>query len=167
MCNFTEEATSYLEIPKLKRLQGETFNYTCEVTSFNATRDNVTNSTDLECDQTTPTEILGPRKCHGEPYNKNFFKKSPYDFIMNSPLDLYTSYYYPDRHKVLFNLYAFDSVRSNRTHAPTLNLINCDFKYFLNDIQALIQVETNNFIEMAVKGRSATNPVQDTSVIND
>ena len=41
------------------------------------------------------------------------------------------------RHKVLFNLYAFDAVFSNRTHAPTLNLINCDFKYFF-DKQALI-----------------------------
>ena len=56
---------------------------------------------------------------------------------------------YVKRHRVLFNLYAFDSVRGNNTHSPTLNLINCDFKYFL-DKQALIQVETNNFIEMAV-----------------
>lgn len=65
--------------------------------------------------------------------------------------ELYTDYKYPDRHHLLFNLYAFDSIRSNRTHAPTLNLINCDFKYFLDDMQALINVETNNFIEMAVK----------------
>ena len=49
-----------------------------------------------------------------------------------------THFYYPYRHKVLFNLYAFDSLRSNRTHAPTLNLVNCDFKYFLDDIEALI-----------------------------
>ena len=53
------------------------------------------------------------------------------------------------RHQVLFNLYAFDGVRSNRTHTPTLNLINCDFKYF-HDKQALIQVETNNFVEQSI-----------------
>lgn len=45
---------------------------------------------------------------------------------------------------MLFNLYGFDPYRSNRTHSPTLNLIDCDFKYFF-DMQALIQVETNNY----------------------
>ena len=54
---------------------------------------------------------------------------------------------YADRHNVLFNLYAFDTYRSNRTHSPTLNLIDCDFEYFF-DMQALIQVETNNYIQM-------------------
>ena len=49
-----------------------------------------------------------------------------------------TTFNYVYRHKVLFNLYAFDSIRSNRTHSPTLNLINCDFKYFLDDSEALI-----------------------------
>ena len=49
----------------------------------------------------------------------------------------------------MFNLYAFDPIHSVRTHAPTLNLYNCDFKYF-HDKQALIQVETNNYVEMAV-----------------
>ena len=48
------------------------------------------------------------------------------------------------RHQVLFNLYAFDSTSSNRNHSPTLNLHNCDFKYFL-DKQALIHTETNNY----------------------
>lgn len=57
LCNFTEEATSYLETPKLKRLQGTTFNYTCEVASFNATANNVTNQTDTLCDASTPTTI--------------------------------------------------------------------------------------------------------------
>ena len=45
--------------------------------------------------------------------------------------------HYLARHRVLFNLYGFDPVHSNRTHAPTLNLLNCDFKYF-HDKQALI-----------------------------
>ena len=51
---------------------------------------------------------------------------------------------------MLFNLYSFDSLRSDRTHAPTINLIGCDFK-FMFDKQALIQVETNNFVEMNLK----------------
>ena len=48
------------------------------------------------------------------------------------------------RHRVLFNLYSFDKVRSNNTHTPTLELDNCDFKYFLGNQTALIQLETNN-----------------------
>ena len=137
------------------------------MTSFNATASNVTNQTDTLCDASTPTTNKGPRSCYGEPAHADFFAKSPWDFEFSVVADLLTRYYYPDRHKVLFNLYAFDSVRSNRTHAPTLNLVNCDFKYFLNDIQALIQVETNNFVEMAVKSKSVTNPLQDTGVIRD
>lgn len=49
-------------------------------------------------------------------------------------------------------------MRSNRTHSPTLNLINCDFVYFLDDMQALIQVETNNYVEMAVESKQLLNP---------
>ena len=56
---------------------------------------------------------------------------------------------YYDRHNVLFNLYGFDAYRSERTHSPELNLINCDFKYFF-DMQALIQVETNNYFEAGI-----------------
>ena len=62
---------------------------------------------------------------------------------------------YYKRHRVLFNLYAFDSVHSNLTHSPTLNLYNCDFKYF-HDKQALIQVENNNYAEMAVSDADDT-----------
>ena len=72
-----------------------------------------------------------------------------------------------DRHHVLFNLYAMDAVRSNRTHSPTLNIINCEFKYFLDDNSALIQVETNNFIEMAVESKGKANPVLETANIGD
>ena len=60
---------------------------------------------------------------------------------------------YQVRHNVLFNLYAFDALHSNLTHSPTLNLYNCDFKYF-HDKQALIQVENNNYQEMAVYNAS-------------
>ena len=68
---------------------------------------------------------------------------------------LATKFEYVKRHKVLFNLYSFDALNSNRTHSPELKLINCDFKYFMNN-QALIQVETNNFIEMAVMSTDLT-----------
>ena len=60
------------------------------------------------------------------------------------------------RHRVIFNLYAFDSMRSIREHAPTLILKNCDFKYFTGDkIDALIQVEVNNFGEMGYNPSAA------------
>lgn len=49
-------------------------------------------------------------------------------------------------------------MHSERTHSPTLNLIDCDFKYFFNQT-SLIQVETNNFIELGVafKKKLTTN----------
>ena len=34
-------------------------------------------------------------------------------------------------------------------HSPTLRLIDCDFKYFFH-MQALVQVETNNLVEMGI-----------------
>ena len=45
---------------------------------------------------------------------------------------------------MLFNLYAFDSTRTLLTKPPELELIGCTFKYFVNKLDALIQVETNN-----------------------
>ena len=89
-----------------------------------------------------PTAPEGIRACPGEPYSEDFFFKR-YNRRETA------GYLY--RHKVLFNLYAMDSVHSNRTHSPTLNLYGCEFKYFIENEQALIQVETNNYSEMAVK----------------
>ena len=75
-----------------------------------------------------------------KPYHEEFFEKTPYnydidwrreeleDLIIEPPIELQ----YMKRHRVLFNLYSFDSYRSNLTHSPTLNLIDCDFKYFLD-----------------------------------
>ena len=93
------------------------------------------------------------RACQGEPYHTDFFKKSPHHY-KHSTKKVATELNYLDRHRVLFNLYAFDAIHSNLTHAPTINLINCDFNYFF-DKQALIQVETNNFVEMAVEYKDA------------
>ena len=44
----------------------------------------------------------------------------------------------------MFNLYAFDSLRSTAITPPQLEIVNCTFKYFVNHHDALIQVETNN-----------------------
>ena len=37
LCDFEEEATGNLEVPKLKKLQGDSYNYTCSIQNFNAT----------------------------------------------------------------------------------------------------------------------------------
>ena len=46
--------------------------------------------------------------------------------------------YHTKRHKVLFNLYAFDPIRSVRTNPPQLELVGCTFKYFVDKLDALI-----------------------------
>ena len=51
-------------------------------------------------------------------------------------------------------------MHSERTHSPTLNLIDCDFKYFFNQT-SLINVETNNFAELGIifKEESERDPL--------
>ena len=44
----------------------------------------------------------------------------------------------------MFNLYAFDKLRSVQVKPPELEIVNCSFKYFVNHLDALINVETNN-----------------------
>lgn len=46
---------------------------------------------------------------------------------------------------MLINLYAFDGTRTTNIEPPKLVLTNVDFKYFINDYEALILVENNNF----------------------
>ena len=70
--------------------------------------------------------------CQGEPYHTDFFDKTVYHYDSSVYYYWYIGVHYVKRHNVLFNLYSFDSLSSNRTHAPTLNLHNCDFKYFLD-----------------------------------
>ena len=57
LCDFKEEATSYLETPKLIDIQGKTLNYTCAVADFNATLNRVTNETDRLCVEELPKSI--------------------------------------------------------------------------------------------------------------
>lgn len=80
LCDFEQEATSYLETPKLKKMQGDDIKYECRIKGFNATENRATNVTDTKCDDLLPTTYLGPRSCRGEPAHANFFKKSPYSF---------------------------------------------------------------------------------------
>ena len=42
------------------------------------------------------------------------------------------------RHKTLFNLYAFDKMRTKNTAPPSLEIINCSFKYFVNSLDSII-----------------------------
>ena len=58
--------------------------------------------------------------CTGEPYHEDFFKYS----VENG--------YFPKRHKVLFNLYAFDPMRTVNTSPPQIKIQNCKFKFFVN-----------------------------------
>ena len=51
-----------------------------------------------------------------------------------------TSIYY-NRTRTLFNLYSYPDYLAYSYQPPTLTLIDCDFKYFLNDYTSLIQVE--------------------------
>lgn len=119
---------------------------------------------DEACAEQLTDDILGVRACQGEPHHAEFFESTEYSYdnVLQLLDDIWITVegnntdrkyeqnlHYVKRHKVLFNLYAFDSVHSDRTHAPTLNLYNCTFKYF-HDKQSLIQVETSNYAEMAV-----------------
>ena len=107
------------------------YNYTC-LSDFNATTMGVELEEDNACTETFSTTPAGVRACQGEPYHSEFFEKSPYNYFFNFVNYLPTTFHYVKRHKVLFNLYSFDSFHSNKTHSPTLNIYNCDFKYFLD-----------------------------------
>ena len=72
-------------------------------------------------------------KCSGEPYHEDFFSYNEFNK------------YNTKRHKVLFNLYAMDDIMTTKTSPPKLELRDCIFKFFVNKLDALIQVETNNF----------------------
>ena len=56
------------------------------------------------------------------------------------------------RHHTLFNLYAFAEHMTNHGSVPTLNIINCEFEYFLKDYDSLIHVETTNLNEGYLSG---------------
>ena len=71
-----------------------------------------------------------------------------YEPLINSYEEPRADYFV--RHNVLFNLFGFDPIFSMNVQSPTLNLVDCDFKFFFNK-SALIQVETNHFVEMGLE----------------
>ena len=83
------------------------------------------------------TQSIGSvRSCKGEAYSED------YDTVFSGGTVKYL------RHKVLFNLYNFDLDQSRFKSDGTvplveLTLTNCEFKYFLDDYEALIYVETS------------------------
>ena len=135
-CNVRDNAG---ELTTLDELHVETLNYapiqgfeyTCEP-SFNKTAKLPPNDIDQRC--FTPEYIVNANSagCTGDPYDTNFFKYSS------------DNNQFMKRHKTLFNLYAFDQLRTKNTKAPQLKIINCEFKFFVNTLNSLIQVETNN-----------------------
>ena len=140
-CNFKEEPTGYLRDANVtKNLDSfiRDFNYTCN-TFFNYTNDQPPFDADKECivDNENPYS-WGASGCKGEVFDQDFWttrQKIPFQDHFTGLNDVYNwiqDFEYQHRHNVLFNLYAFDTYRSNRTHSPTLNLIDCDFEYFFD-----------------------------------
>ena len=79
------------------------------------------------------SSVESVRACPGEPYHADFFTQDS------------SSKIYYKRHRVLFNLYNFDRVRASSTAKQAkLVLKGCKFHYFLDNYEALINVETNN-----------------------
>ena len=106
------------------------FEYTCESNFVKATN-KPPSAIDERC---FPTYLVNPvsDSCTGEPHHSDFWHYSA------------KNKYFTKRHKVLFNLYAFDPMRTTNKNPPKLEIVNCSFKYFVGHLDALIQVETNN-----------------------
>jgi len=101
--------------------------------NFDAKKDGLELEHDDHCTSEKESEIKNGRSCPGDPHDDDFFK-----------VDGTHDFYYKRRH-ALFNLYAFDHLRTGRIHAPELQLVECDFNYFLDpSYEALVVVETNN-----------------------
>lgn len=76
----------------------------------------------------TPEDKTEPNSatCSGDPYHADYF-----DYNSQNR-------YFYKRHKTLFNLYAFDRLRTKNVNSPALTIINCEFKYFVNSLNSLI-----------------------------
>ena len=85
--------------------------------NWNATAERPPGEKDNRCFPGDDTVTTGTSFCGGEPYDPDFWVNDGQGYYL--------------RHKVIFNLYAFDSMRSQKEHAPRLSLTRCDFKYFV------------------------------------
>lgn len=52
---------------------------------------------------------------------------------------------YNKRRKTLFNLYMFADHNTIKNSPPELIIEDCEFEYFFNGFESLINVETNSF----------------------
>ena len=138
----------------MENLKIDNFDYECEE-AF--TKSDYVPPTDVD-NRCFPAEyIVSPNSanCTGEPYDDNFFE---YSTENNA---------FVKRHKVLFNLYAFDPLRSLSVKPPELEIVGCTFKYFVNKLDALIQVETNNLGYMGTPATTTENDDGSTSTTED
>lgn len=116
---------------QMNHLKMNNFEYTCESNFVKATN-KPPSAIDERC--FPPEYLVNPvsDSCTGEPHHSDFWHYSAKNL------------YFTKRHKVLFNLYAFDPMRTTNKNPPKLEIVNCSFKYFVGHLDALIQVETNN-----------------------
>ena len=154
-CAFEEEPTEYLANATVEAWKERLLRIDFECsTGYNHSVDLPPYEEEVGC-EADDFSYQSVRSCTGEPYHEHFFDKHVLDMGKFTALDSTQAQFplhptsYPERHNVLFNLYSFDPIHSKRVHSPTLRLINCDFKYFFN-MQALIQIETNNLVEMGI-----------------
>ena len=93
-------------------------------------------SSHIRCDKNEYQQFLpeaeSTNKCPGDILHADFFYA--YDGV------------YVKRKRILFNLYAFPEYRNKYNKPPEINILGCDFEYFLGGYESLINVETNNFI---------------------
>lgn len=91
---------------------------------------------------TTNVNRMQP-KCKFEPYRQEFWTKDTTSGDFNG--------IYYNRQQVLFNLYGFanDQQSANaQRKVPQLKLTKCKFKFFLKDYDALINIESDNFVQI-------------------
>ena len=127
LCEMASEPTGYVEDETVEATitfdpnRPAVFNYTC-TDGWSAADNQAAAEVDQECVTQLPTDPEGVRACSGEPYHEDFFRTTFAHWTSSAEEYVYPRGTYQWRHKVLFNLYAFDSLRSNKTHAPTLEL---------------------------------------------
>ena len=135
-CSVVEDAKKIstiddIWINKMNHLKMTNFEYICNSTFV---KENMKPPSAIDERCFPPVYSVNPvsDSCTGEPHHSDFFTYSA------------RNKYFTKRHKVLFNLYAFDPMRTTNKNPPKLEIVNCSFKYFVGHHDALIQVETNN-----------------------
>ncbi|CDW73143.1 UNKNOWN [Stylonychia lemnae] len=136
-CDVNEDSSnsqnriSFSENQKQILVKGLKVNLTC----VNNEQDKLVSQPNTSSDACTAfTTIDSQTQCSGEPYSEDFYQ---YDEQQTGMPFL--------RRKVLFNIYSFDRANSNEMSSPQLILSGCTFQYFVNNYEALVYVENNNY----------------------